>query len=381
MGFWYTSAVMPIKVGFLIASLRTGGKERMTVAVLRHLDRERFDPFLCVMNAGELLAEVQDQRVYAPLTRFRGDVFGFVGKLFRILRREKPQVLVCLSYRLTGAVGRILGKLLRVPLIIYELHGIERLGQRDLELPDRLIFKHMTDHLIAIGPDLRQNFIRDGFPAEKITLIRNGIDTDRFRPTDKADCKQTRLGFAPETPVIGCVSGMRPKKNLPLLVDAFRLVLASVPNAKLVFVGDGSERPTLEAHITQHDLWESVCLLGLRHDTPELLNAFDVLALSSVSEAAPLVVLEAGACGLPVVSTAVGEIPEMIKDGETGYLVPSGDAAALADRLIALLTQPDLRARMGSAARQHVIQHFSIGASVRAREALFVRLLHEKGII
>ena len=370
----------PVKVGMIISSLRTGGKERMTVAVLEHLDRACFDPFLCVMKEGELLESLQNQRVYSRLMRFRGDVFGFAWRLFNILRRENPQILICLSYRIPGWTGRIVGKLSGIPVVIFELHGVERVGERDLELPDRLIFRHLTDHMIAIGEDFRKNLIRDGVTPEQITVIRNGIDTDRFTPLhDKSMLKRQIFGF--DAPVISNISSMRPKKNLPMLVDAFAIVLEKFPAARLVLIGDGSERENLEAYIAECGLRDKVLMTGKRQDVADLMRASDIIALSSTTEAAPLTILEAGACGVPVVSTAVGEIPDMIIDGETGFLVPSMDIKALAKRLCDLLGNDDLRAKMGAAAREYITANFSIKSSVRAREMLFIRLLTEKGVL
>jgi len=371
LGLWYNVGFVSIKVGLLIASMRTGGKERMTAAVLQHLDRAQFDPFLCVMKDGELLDELSEQRVYKNLARFRGDVWGFAWRLLRVLQQERPAVLVCLSYRLPGWVGRFLAWGLGVPLVIYELHGVERPDERDLDWFDRHIFDRITHHMIAIGAEFKQNLLRDGVAAQKITVIPNGVDTARFAPLPD----KSVLGLAAGVPVIGCMTKMRPKKNLPLLVDAFAIVQRALPQARLVIVGDGAERPTLVAHIQRLGLGESVQLLGLRRDVPELMNAFDVVALSSTTEAAPLAILEAGACGVPVVATAVGELPDMVIEGITGFLVPSGDSAALAARLLEVLQDPALRQKMGQAARQHIAQNFSIQASVRARGALFLRLL------
>jgi glycosyltransferase involved in cell wall biosynthesis len=267
----------------------------------------------------------------------------------------------------------VLGWLLRIPVVVYELHGVENIGERDLEWIDRVLMDRITTHMIAIGSEFRENLIRDGVSPEKITVIRNGVDTKRFAP--RGSLKVSLLNC--DVPVIGCVTKMRPKKNLPLLVEAFEMVRASIPAARLVIVGDGSERRTLEAVIAEKKLGEAVQLLGLRSDIPDLLNAFDVLALSSTTEAAPLVILEAGASGLPVVSTAVGDIPEMIQHGITGFLVDSGDAQGLARHLSELLADEDLRAKMGMAARVFVEENFSIEASVRARGDLFKRLLEE----
>jgi glycosyltransferase involved in cell wall biosynthesis len=369
---------MSVKVGIVISSMDTGGKERVVANILKGLDHGCFSPFLCVMNGGNLLPEVANERVYARLARFRGDILGFAWRFWKVLRQERPDILYCLSYRIPGWFSRIWGRLLGVPVIIYELHGVEHPDHPHIEWLDRHLFDRWTDHMIAIGPTLRDHFIADGIAPDKITIIPNGIDIERFKPLpDRGGLKELLLGLPPETPVIGCITKMRPKKNLPGLVQAFAAVREAVPEAKLIIAGDGPERAALEATIVALDLTNSVHLLGLRHDTPELLNAFDVTALFSTTEASPLAVLEAAACGLPVVSTEVGEVLQMIDDGRTGFLVPQGDSNALADKLITLLKNPTLRAEMGTAARTLMVERFSIAASVRAREALFLRLLNE----
>jgi glycosyltransferase involved in cell wall biosynthesis len=371
-----------IKIAIVISSMRTGGKENMVKAVFQRLDRDRFDPFLCVMNTGELLQDLDSQRLYSQLSRYRGDVLGYIWRMLRIFQKERPQVIYCLSYRIPGWVSRSLAKILGIPVIIYELHGVEDVRQRDLELPDRWLFNRFTDHMIAIGPGFRQNLIRDGVAENKITVIRNGVDTQRFYPQgNQAALKQNLLGLSAETPVIGCITKMRPVKNLPMLVAAFKLVQEHIPATRLVIAGDGSERLVVEDQIKKLGLTSQVHLLGLRRDVPDLLNAFDVFALSSSSETAPLAILEAGACGVPVVSTAVGEIPEIVLEGQTGFLVPPGDGDALAKRLLDILADRDLRDRMSQAARQHILNNFSLDASIRAREDLFLRLLHGKGAI
>lgn len=367
-----------IKIAFLIASMRTGGKEKISRMVFEGLDRQRFDPFLCAMNAGELLEGLPPERVYAPLAAFRGDVLGYAARLGGILWRERPQIVYCLSYRLIGAVGRTLAKLGGMKTV-YELHGVERVGERDLDWLDRHLFDSLTDHYIAIADDVRQGYLRDGVAPERISFIPNGIDTQLFRPLPPdSRPKETPFGLPAHTPLIACVTNMRPKKNLGLLIEAFHAVLAQQPQAHLAIIGDGSERPALEAKIASLGLQKQVSLLGARSDIAQLVPHFDVAALSSTSEAAPLALLEAQACGVPVVATAVGDVPRLVVEGKTGFLVPSGEVAVMADRLSRLLSDADLRARMGAAARQHVLAHHSFEQSLAARQALFEALAGQK---
>jgi glycosyltransferase involved in cell wall biosynthesis len=371
----------PPKILLLIASLRTGGKERMALEVLTYLDRNRFTPIVGVMNAGELLAQVpSDIPIYDSLARFRGDLLGFTWRLWQAIRRERPQILYCLSYRIPAWVGRILAKLAGIPVVIYELHGIERPGQRDLDWLDRHVFEGLTDHHVAIGENMRQNLLRDGVRPEKITVIRNGVDSQRFCPLGQADdLKKQLLGLPASAPVLGCITNFRPKKNLAMLIDVFAALKPRYPDLHLVIVGDGTERIAVESYLAQQVL-PDVHLVGQQYNIADWMNAFDVFALTSTSEAAPLVLLEASACGLPLVATEVGEIGLMIREGQTGYLVPSQDRTTFAARVATLLDSPDLRLEMGRAGRALVEAEYSIRASVQAREALFQRLLTHKGL-
>lgn len=364
---------MRVKVALLISSLRTGGKEKFTADVLRQLNQTRFDPFLCVMKGGELLDNLSGQRVYTNLARFRGDMLGVGWRLWQIFRREKPQIIVAVGNRLDSWWGRLIGAWMGIPVRILELHGVRKVGLPPLLPPDRWL---KPTHYIAIGPDLRDQLIRrEGIPPEKITLILNGVDTEKFVPESSdeiARIKQEVFGLPPDMSVIGCVAGLRPEKNLPMLIEA----AAQLPDAYVVIIGEGEERPRLEGMITRLNLQNRVRLLGRRSDVAAILPAFDIAVLTSVIEATPLSVMEAAACGVPMVAAAVGSIPAMIQDGQTGYVFR--DRADLIQKLRELLDQPEKRQQMGQAARTYALEHFSLKASVTARERLFLQLLENR---
>lgn len=368
----------PIKILILIASMRTGGKERVVLEILKHLDRSQYEPILAVMNDGELLSQVSDVRVYANLARFRGDILGFSWRLWQAIRQERPDILYCLSYRIPAWVGRSLAKWQGVPLVIYELHGVEQVGQRDLDWLDRHLFDSLTDHMVAIGNAFRQNLLRDGVSPDKITVIPNGIDAQRFRPLAHPEAlKHQLLGLGDHELVLGCITNFRPIKNLPMLIDVFALLKPQFPKLHLVIVGDGTERAGLESYIANYQLAD-IHLLGQRQDIPELMNCFDVFALTSTSEAAPLVILEAMACQVPVVATDVGEVREIIHHNQTGYVVTSQNRSAFAESVGQLLTDANLRTQMGLAGRTRVEDQFTIQKSVQARATLFADLLAKK---
>jgi glycosyltransferase involved in cell wall biosynthesis len=147
-----------------------------------------------------------------------------------------------------------------------------------------------------------------------------------------------------------------------------------VPDARFVIAGDGPERAAIERACRELALGERVTLLGSREDVPVLYRALDVAVLSShpVVETLPVTLLEAAACGTPAVATAVGSVADVVAEGETGFVVPAGDAAALADRIVRLLGDAALRERMGTAARRRAEQHFDERDMVRRYEELFL---------
>lgn len=358
----------PIKIAFLISSFRTGGRERLTVDVLKLLNREKFDPFLVVMKDGELLEALPEQRVYQNLVKFKGDIPGYVGRLRRILREEQPQIIVLVGNRWDSVVARFIAK---VPVMILELHGLPHDDARELLFFDRLLLSR-TDHLIAIGLNYRAKLLAEGVPDEKITVIPNGVDTEKFKPTS-AD--KSSIGLPSDALVIGCVAKLRPEKNLGFAIAALPHIREQIPQAHLVLVGDGEEQAKLEAQVQVLGLQDYVHFLGLRHDVPDVLATFDIAFLSSKREGVPLSVLEAQAAGRPVVAPAIDDLPTVVLDEQTGLLFPTGDTNAFVDCIVRLLKDKHLREAMGKQARQHILEKHSMHALIRQREELFTKLL------
>jgi glycosyltransferase involved in cell wall biosynthesis len=171
--------------------------------------------------------------------------------------------------------------------------------------------------------------------------------------------------------VVGTVARLQPVKDQASLLAAFARVAAELPNAKLVLVGDGPVRAALESQSASPALAGRVIFLGRRSDIPDILPTFDVFALPSLSEGLPLTLLEAMAAGLPCVATAVGAMPEAIVAERTGLLVPVGDVAALADTLLRLLRDPNLRREMGQAGQKRARELFDLKVMTRRYEDLY----------
>ncbi len=231
-----------------------------------------------------------------------------------------------------------------------------------------------ADHLITTGETIRRDLAASGLvPLERSTSIPTGVDPDRFTPNAAGRTEARRkLGLNSTGPVIGVVAYLRPDKGHQVLLRAMPEIVRQQPDCVLLVVGDGSQRCALESMTVDHGLEARVKFLGAREDIPDVLSALDVFCLPSVrNEGVPQSVLQAGAAGLPVVSTAVGGIPEAVIDGKTGIVVPPGDAQSLAEALTALLADPESRDRMGRAGRRHVQDVFSLGEMLDRTESAY----------
>jgi glycosyltransferase involved in cell wall biosynthesis len=239
-----------------------------------------------------------------------------------------------------------------------------------VEAPNRLLAP-LTDAFVAVAESHACHLAaREGCPAEKIRVIPNGIDVERFHPRWPDRRLQVELNLDPAAPVAGIVAALRPVKNHEMFLYAAALVHVAQPAARFLVVGDGPERPRLEALARDLGIAGAVCFAGTRSDVHELLALMDVLLLTSRMEANPVCLLEAMASEKPVVATRVGSVPESVLDGRTGYLVAPGDSQRMAARVLELLADGDRAARMGRAGREAVIAHLSVDRMVQGYQEL-----------
>jgi len=213
-------------------------------------------------------------------------------------------------------------------------------------------------------------FLREevGIPAGKVHTVVNGIDLERYA----ASCRRRQeLGLADSNFVVAIVARLEPVKDHAMLVQAFRLVVDKLPQAKLLIIGDGSERQNLERLADELGLGGHIRFLGCRSDVADFLACVDVVALSSKAEGLPLCILEAMAAGKPVVATEVGGIPTVVRPGETGLLVPAGDHQAMATALLAIRNDAGTSSRMGERGRRLVAERYDLKKTIEAYVSLY----------
>ncbi|HZZ72405.1 MAG TPA: glycosyltransferase [Pirellulales bacterium] len=367
----------PLRVMFLLTSMPVGGAETLLVNLIRGLDRERFVPELCCLKELDCLGA----QMAAEIPAFSGYLQGkydlrVLFRLTSLLRERRIDAVVTVGAGDKMFWGRLAAWRAGVPVVLSAIHstgwpdGIGRLNRR---------LTRITDGFIGVAePHGRHLREVEGFPADKVFVIPNGIDTARFCPRPDDPALRESLQLPLHAPLAGIVAALRPEKNHALFLRAAAQVLNAIPAAKFLVIGDGPERPRLEALAAELRIQESVRFLGTRSDIPALLSLLNVFLLTSHNEANPVSILEALSCGRPVVATRVGSVPEMVHEGSTGFLVPLGDAAAMSERVVRLLSDPLLAARYGRDGRELVQQTGSLAAMVRGYEDLIEMIYRRK---
>lgn len=236
-----------------------------------------------------------------------------------------------------------------------------------------LAARYGFDRIVAVSEALRQDFARRaGVPLVRIETIYNGLNMTRFVAEYDRAALRAALGWG-DAPVVLLIAALRERKGHDVLFQAIPALRAAVPDVQIKLVGDGKMAAAIKAEAEPYR--DVVEFMGERSDVPELLAACDAVVQTSWSEALPTVLIESGASARPVVATDVGGSAEIVVDGETGYLVPPGDAARVAARLAQLLHDRDLAARLGQQARQRVLGHFSLEEQARQTARLYERVL------
>lgn len=297
-----------------------------------------------------------------------------ITALLRICRHERVALWHGHDYK-SNALGLLLRRFWPMRLVT-TVHGwVHFTGRTDLYYRiDRFCLRHY-ESVICVSEDLRQRCLESGVPAKRCVLIENGIDTQEFTRRLTCPDARKRAGFCPDRPLVGAVGRLSPEKGFDLLIRAADQLLRDGHDFDLLVVGEGDERPRLEALIAQLDRGDRIRLAGYRADLRELYEAMDVFALSSLREGLPNVVLEAMALEVPVVATGIAGIPRVIRHEENGLLVEAGNVGALAEALARLLTDAGLRERLRRAGRHTIETTYDFAARMQKIRALYDDLL------
>jgi glycosyltransferase involved in cell wall biosynthesis len=310
-------------------------------------------------------------------------------RLARLIRKERPQILHTHTAK-AGTVGRVAALLAgsrKPPIVVHTFHGHVLRGYFGpvRTLLFRLLERWLaagTTALVAVSPQVRDDLVALGVaPRERFVVIRLGIELDeRVAPKQNGRGESRRyLGIPGDRFTVGWIGRMTAVKRTDDVLVAFKRLRDDGLDAVLCMVGDGPDRVQLEQRAHELGLARDTLFLGYQEDVAPFYAAFDALVLPSGNEGTPVSVIEALAAELPVVATRVGGVPDVVQDGEDGFLVEAGATDDLADRLGRLARDPALRARMGKHGRERVLPRYAVERLVEDVDELYRSLLSAAG--
>ena len=368
-----------ITVLFLESRMEIGGAEQIWFELLTRLDRRRFRPILCCLyDLGALGEKVAQAGVTVHSCNAAGRWDFRVGYyLISLLRRERPDVIYMMDQPLTQFWGTLCGKMAGIRSLVTSIHSTGKINRARRRFLMNRILLPFVDCVTALSASHKNYLVeKEWIHSQKIEVVPNGIEVERFSSVSEVRSLRESLGIARGESVVGIVAMLRPEKAHDVFLRAAARVLQEHPGTHFLMVGDGPERRRLEAVANYFGLEGRAAILGVRSDIPELLTLFDVAVLSSnpVVETLSVSVLESMAAGKPVVATRVGSLPDLIDDGENGFLVEPGDSGAMAERIIRLLKNPELAVKMGKKGREKVRSLFTVRHMVGSMEKLFEKM-------
>jgi glycosyltransferase involved in cell wall biosynthesis len=363
----------------LVDRLVAGGAERIAAQVAAGLDADRFRSIICVSRWSEqsrdaaavaqrAALETAGLRVLALGRRGRADVLSWRA-LTAVLRGSRADVLHAHMFG-SNVWASVLGPACGVPLVLAHDHGLPHRHQSTFErVVTRAVVARGATRLVAVSEADRARMVAEGLPGERILVVPNGVSS----PAGVCDraAARARLGIATDIPLAVAVGRLHAVKAFDVLLRAAEPLRRLVPGALVLVAGEGPERPRLEALRDELGAGDVVRLLGRREDVWDLLAACDVTVSCSHSEASPLAIMEYMGAGRATVATAVGGVPEVVRDGVEGVLVMPDDPEALAFGLAALLDDPQRADALGAAARTRQVERFSLSAAISRLEAIY----------
>jgi glycosyltransferase involved in cell wall biosynthesis len=375
----------------ILTRLNIGGPARQVLMLHRELPGHGFD---CELVSG---APQGEEGSFPPPadryflveslrreTDFRADARA-IGALAALMRQSNPDI-VHTHTTTAGGLGRIAGRRAKVPILVHTFHGhvlsgyLSGVQTRALVAAERFLARR-TDALVTVSGRVRDELLALGIGRpEQWHVVPLGLELgDLLAGPGPAASSRAALGFPADGPLVGIVGRLAAIKDHQSFLQAAALVGDARPDVTFVVAGDGALRPGLESQAL-HLLGDRVRFLGWVTDLPLLYGALDLVVLTSRNEGTPVALIEAGAAGLPAVATDVGGVPDVVRDGVTGFVVAPGQPEAIAARVLALLEHPETAASMGEAAREWVRCRFAAERLVEDLTALYAGLLEAKGI-
>jgi len=383
-------------IAHVVYRFDVGGLENGVVNLINRLPADRYDhAVIALTDVTDFRKRItRDHVSFHALHKPPGHGIAIYHDLYRLFRTLRPSIVH--TRNIAASEAQVPAALAGVPARVHGEHGWDVAdvagGRRSHHLQRRLL-RPFIHRQVALSGEIRRYLEgRVGVPSDAITQICNGVDVARFSPRGRDAGSPHRRGplgvhlAEDDLFVVGTVGRLSPVKHQRLLVDAFVRACKQMNERapehagrlRLVVAGDGPDRAALEAQARASGFRERIRVIGARDDVPELMADFDLFVLPSLAEGISNTILEAMACGLPVLATRVGGNAELVEEGATGTLVPSDDVDAMASAICAYLVDPQRCEAEGRAARIRAVSHFSIDSMVSHYAELYDKLLEAR---
>lgn len=373
----------PLRVLMVISNLEFGGAQRQVVELANHADPSRLSVSVCSLSGYVPLADglnARDRQLHVIPKRHKYD-YSVVGRLAALIRRLDAEIVHSFLFD-ADIAARLAGR--RTGAVVV---GSERNTDYRLKRRQRIAYRMthgLVDRIVAnSSAGARFNGRLLGYDEPMYRVVHNGVDTKRFAPGD-GEVVRRELGIDEDAKVVGMFASFKPQKNHPLFFGAARRIVEAMPKTRFLLVGDmlhggmhGTDRyhARMERLVEEGNLRRSCIFLGNRRDVDRLYRACDVTVLPSLFEGTPNVLLESMASGVPVVATEISDNAQVVANGETGYLVPTGDEPALAEKVLRILRDKDLRNDMSRMARKWIEERFSLTKLVDKMYAVYAETM------
>lgn len=358
-----------IKVMHVLSDMKIGGAGSWLLNLLGAIDKDKFDVKVVLPKGSMLIEKVRGlgfEAIAVDGMKDKSFDMGAVKLLLGIFRKEKPQIVhthASLSARIAARMAGVRS--------INTKHCIDGRKTGIKKLAGACINNMLSDSMIAVSAAVKQNLIDNGVHESKVSVIYGGI-----RPVKELDSEEKRQvrqkwGITPEDIVVGIVARLAEVKGHKYFIDAAEIISRDNDNVKFLIAGIGPKEQEIRELASHKGLTDRVIFTGFMENVHEVFNIIDINVISSLSEALCLSLIEGMCVGKPSVGTDVGGIPEVVKDGYNGFLVPTGDSGRLAEGVLKLVHDPELRKTMGDRGREMMTRSFTAGAMARGIEELY----------
>jgi glycosyltransferase involved in cell wall biosynthesis len=369
------------KILHIVEDLKVGGLEKVLASIVLSLDKNSYDVQVwCLSVGGDVADELTEKGITVRILGKESYNNPWqVLTLACLFRRERFHIIHTHGY-FAGTFGRLAAILANVPVIITHVHSTYYEYSRRNLMIERIL-SVFTDCIVCISRSVQKFVVEnENIRVERTRIIYNAIEfqSNGLSIEDKGE-KRTSLGISPQDVVVIIVASLTSNKGHHVLLKAFDKVHRKNPFLKLIIVGEGPLRMELQEEASASRIESDVIFTGLRKDVPELLGISDIFVLPSISrEGLGIALIEAMAMSLPVIGSDIGGIPEVIENHVNGFLVPPGNADRLTHAIETLVSDPDLRKRMGRQGRKIYEQKFTLPKMIQQIEDLYDQLLAEK---